>query len=84
MATSGNAFPAWVLHGLSPIPDSGDGHGADWYLTYLALLFGPVVSLDRVDALYRTHGKNFFGHSSDLNLDLNQGQATKPGLRAGF
>lgn len=67
MATSGNAFPAWVLRELSPVPETGDGHGADWYLTYVSLLFGPVVSFDGIGALYRAHGENFF-HSSGLDL----------------
>jgi glycosyltransferase involved in cell wall biosynthesis len=67
MATSGNAFPAWVLRQVSPLPQRADKHGADWYLTAVTPFFGPVVSLEHVGALYRVHGSNFF-HSSVLDL----------------
>jgi hypothetical protein len=67
MATSGNAFPAWVLQELAPIPETGDSVGADWYLAYISLLLGPVISIDGVGALYRTHGDNSF-HASSLDL----------------
>ena len=59
MATSGNAFPAWVLQELAPIPETGDSVGADWYLAYISLLLGPVISIDGVGALYRTPWRQF-------------------------
>jgi hypothetical protein len=61
MATSGNAFPARVLRQILPIPEGGfRGTGADWYICYLAPLFGSVSFLEGVGAYYRVHGANNF------------------------
>ncbi len=62
-ATSGNAFARRVLGRIFPIPESDAGYsrvGADWYLSHLAPLFGPVISLDEVGAFYRVHGSNYY------------------------
>jgi glycosyltransferase involved in cell wall biosynthesis len=64
MATSGNAFPAWLLREITPIPERADGQGGDWYLTLLALLFGPVLSINETGALYRVHGSNLYHFSN--------------------
>ena len=70
MPTSGNAFPAWVLHRICPIPEGDYRQGADTYLTHLAPLYGPVVSIESVEADYRVHGANGFELSeATLNLD---------------
>lgn len=67
MATSGNAFPAWVLHQICPVPEQEYRAGVDTYLTHIAPLFGPVVSLDPIGAYYRVHGGNNF-EVSTLNM----------------
>lgn len=67
MAASGNAFPTSLLRKIMPVPERADRHGADWFLTLVPLLFGPVESLDQVGALYRVHGSNLY-HYSDLDL----------------
>ena len=70
MPTSGNAFPAWVLHRICPIPEDDYRQGADTYLTHLAPLYGPVVSIESVKADYRVHGANGYELSEPtLNLD---------------
>lgn len=70
MATSGNAFSAAVLRRIFPIPAFDYGQvGADWYLSHLTRLFGPVVSLDQVGAYYRVHESNYYEQStSDINI----------------
>lgn len=70
MSTSGNAFPRWVLEDLLPIPEAQFARCADWYLQHLTPLFGPVVSLDDVGALYRVHGANSYQLPSD-HLDMD-------------
>jgi glycosyltransferase involved in cell wall biosynthesis len=67
MPTSANAFPAWVLNAILPIPAEGYRGGADTYLTHMAPLFGPVVSLEAVGAYYRVHGSNNY-EASHLKL----------------
>jgi hypothetical protein len=70
MATSGNAFPAAVLRQIFPIPEETYGPvGADWYLSHLTPLFGPVISMEEVGAYYRIHGAN---HYEATRLDLGQ------------
>jgi hypothetical protein len=56
--TSGNAFAAWALRRLLPMPVGADRFGADWYLHPLVPLLGPVVALDRTGGAYRVHGAN--------------------------
>lgn len=60
MATSGNAFSARILSQIAPVPSRADGHGADWYLSLVTPLFGPMVSLQGVGAYYRVHSSNFY------------------------
>ena len=61
MATSGNAFSAGVLRQIFPIPEQAYRRvGADWYMCYLAPLFGPISFLGDVGAYYRVHGANKF------------------------
>jgi len=56
--TSGNAFAASVLHQILPMPEALYQVSADEYLNNLSVVFGSIVSLDEVGALYRVHGKN--------------------------
>ncbi len=69
MSTSGNAFAAWVLRCLLPMPEAEFRILADYYLNHLTPLFGPVISLDRVGALYRIHGSNQYS-SLDFSLAM--------------
>jgi hypothetical protein len=71
MATSGNAFPVRVLRQIFPIPEPNYGNsGADWYICYVAPLFGPVGFLEELGAFYRVHGSNKFEPAAAiLNLD---------------
>jgi hypothetical protein len=66
--TSGNAFPAWVLHRIFPIPEQEYRICADYYLSNLPPLFGTVVSLNGVGGYYRVHGTNNH-HTSTVNLE---------------
>lgn len=70
MATSGNAFPAWVLRELLPMPEPEYRINADWYLQHLGALLGPVVSLEAVGALRRVHGANAYEREATADLDL--------------
>ncbi len=71
MATSGNAFPARVLRQIFPIPEHDFRRvNADWYVTHLTSLFGPVSFLEEVGAYYRVHGGNSFEPAAPvLELD---------------
>jgi len=72
MATSGNAFAARVLQQIFPIPEQVYGRvGADWYISLLTPLFGPVIFLNDIGALYRIHGSNNYKLStSTINLEI--------------
>lgn len=71
MATSGNAFAASVLRRIMPIPEDVYGRvGADWYVSLLTPLFGPVIFLDPVGACYRVHGDNHYEQATaEVDLD---------------
>jgi glycosyltransferase involved in cell wall biosynthesis len=56
--TSGNAFAAWALRRVMPLPRDDDPTGADTMLHPLVPLLGPVVALDRVGGGYRLHDRN--------------------------
>ena len=56
--TSGNAFAAWVLDRLMPLPVDDDPTGADSCLHPLVPLFGPVVEIEWTGGAYRLHGDN--------------------------
>jgi glycosyltransferase involved in cell wall biosynthesis len=87
LPTSGNAFPAWVLKRISPIPERVYRLNADTYLTHLAPLFGPVRFLNDVGAAYRVHGtNNYEDNTATLNLarvrcDVELARATHAALR---
>lgn len=67
MPTSGNAFHAAVLGVIFPMPEEEFRILADEYVRQLAPLYGGVVSLDYVGALYRMHGSNNYeGNEWDL------------------
>jgi glycosyltransferase involved in cell wall biosynthesis len=67
--TSGNAFAAWVLKLIFPVPEASYRICADYYLSNLPALFGPVVSLEEVGGYYRVHNRN--NHYSSA-VDLEQ------------
>jgi glycosyltransferase involved in cell wall biosynthesis len=58
-ATSALAFRKSLLGGLLPVPEVLTGH-ADSYLSALAVLKGPVISLDQPLAKYRIHEGNLY------------------------
>ncbi len=61
LPTSGNAFAAEALRQIMPIPEKSYGRvGADWYLSHLTSLLGPVFFLDRIEACYRVHRSNHY------------------------
>jgi glycosyltransferase involved in cell wall biosynthesis len=71
LPTSGNAFRAEALRRLLPIPEAEYRLGADWYLLHVTPLFGEVVSLQEIGALYRVHGANGYEREARV-LDLGQ------------
>jgi glycosyltransferase involved in cell wall biosynthesis len=71
MATSGNAFSAEALRRIAPIPEDDFRILADWYIVHLTSLLGTVVSLDKVGAYRRVHGRNVHELSQPV-LDLVQ------------
>jgi glycosyltransferase involved in cell wall biosynthesis len=67
--TSGNAFAAWVLHRVMPLPLDEERTGADYDLHALTPLLAPVLAIDRVGGAYRLHGRNAEGRQRfDLAL----------------
>lgn len=66
--TSGNAFSAWVLREIFPLPEEPYRICADYYLSNLTPLFGEVRFLDEIGAGYRVHGENQH-HTSELDLN---------------
>lgn len=68
LPTSGNAFAARVLREIFPVPENIYRICADYYLSNLPPLFGPVISLDEVGGYYRVHGSNSH-YTSGINLD---------------
>jgi hypothetical protein len=70
LPTSGNAFAAWALRRLLPIPEQQFAAAADWYLQHLTPLLGPVASLTEIGAQFRTHGANDY-EPPDPTLDLD-------------
>ncbi|HEX9373663.1 MAG TPA: glycosyltransferase, partial [Roseiflexaceae bacterium] len=66
--TSGNAFAAGMLRRILPMPEAPYWICADYYLSNLPPLFGPVVALDEVGAHYRVHDANNH-HAAAIDLD---------------
>ncbi len=67
--TSGHAYSANALRRILPMPESPFHVAVDYYLVRASALLGPIVSLDRVGAYYRRHGRN---EDSRDRLDLAQ------------
>jgi glycosyltransferase involved in cell wall biosynthesis len=61
--TSGNFWARSFLEMVFPVPECGDKHGADAYLSTLAPLFGTINKISEPQSLYRVHNKNFSGYS---------------------
>ena len=57
-STSGNAFAAWALRRVMPLPLDDDLVNADHDLHTLIPLLGPVAALREVGGSYRVHGRN--------------------------
>jgi glycosyltransferase involved in cell wall biosynthesis len=70
MATSGNSFAASVLRQILPMPEKEYPILADYYLSLLTPLLGPVVFLHDVGAYYRLHGRN--NHENSHRIDLQK------------
>jgi hypothetical protein len=71
LPTSGNAFATKALRQIMPIPEKSYGRvGADWYLSHLTSLLGPVFFLDRIEACYRVHRSNHY-ELSKPTLDMD-------------
>jgi hypothetical protein len=75
MPTSGNAFARRVLLQIFPIPAKSFPILADFYLSHVAPLYGPVVSLDEIGARYRVHGNNTY-ELADHIVDLKHVRQT--------
>jgi glycosyltransferase involved in cell wall biosynthesis len=70
MATSGNSFAASILKQIMPIPENEYQILADYYLSLLTPLFGPVVFLQDIGGYYRLHGNN--NHENTQKIDLQR------------
>jgi hypothetical protein len=70
LPTSGNAFAAWALRRIAPVPEEEYRISADWYLVHASSLVGPVGAIDAALGRYRVHGHNSFTRAgTDLDLD---------------
>lgn len=69
LPTSGNAFCAEMLRAIFPIPESEYRICADFYLSNLSPLFGPIIALADVGGYYRIHDAN---HHAKETIDLQQ------------
>jgi glycosyltransferase involved in cell wall biosynthesis len=78
-ATSGNAFPRWLLEKIMPIEPETLRMCADQYMIRLAPLFGPLTVLPEPQSLYRRHRASGYADASfDRQLEL--GYETIEGL----
>lgn len=75
LPTSGNAYAAAVLRQIMPIPVAEFRILADYYLSHVTPLFGPVIAIDAVGAHYRVHGANHYARDG-APLDLAQVRRT--------
>jgi len=64
---SGKAFASTILRKILPIPEAPGEDRSDVYLCNLSPIFGPIVSLDEVGALYRVHEGNTY-YSTTLSV----------------
>ncbi len=65
---SGNAFAAWALRRVLPMPEEDYRLLADVYLLNLVPLLGPVEALEGTGGRYRVHEGNWH-YASTLRLD---------------
>jgi hypothetical protein len=66
--TSGNAFAAWTLQRILPMPEPAFRLCADYYLLRVNALCAPVESVDEVGGFYRSHSSNGYFVAA-MNLD---------------
>ena len=66
--SSGNAYAAWALERVLPMPEADYRVLADVYLLNLVPLLGPVGAFDGIGGRYRAHDANRH-YSSRLRLD---------------
>lgn len=64
--TTGNAYARRYLDRVMPVDEAMYHQGVDTILNELAVLVGPIISLDEVLAEYRMHGSN---ESSSTSLE---------------
>ena len=70
-ATSGNAFPRWVLDRMMPIPVPSITYCAELYPITLARLLGRVELIAEPQSLYRRHpGSGYFTTTFDRQLEI--------------
>lgn len=58
--TSGNAFSAWSLRRILPMPEKAFRTCADYYLLRANALCGPVAALEETGGYYRLHANNSY------------------------
>jgi hypothetical protein len=75
MPTSGNAFSASTLRQILPVPEEEYRILADYYLSNITPLFGPLLFLEQVLAFYRVHGGNSY-EQLQPEIDLDQVRKT--------
>jgi hypothetical protein len=75
MPTSGNAFSASTLRQILPVPEEEYRILADYYLSNITPLFGPLLFLEQVLAFYRVHGRNSY-EQLQPEIDLDQVRKT--------
>lgn len=73
-ATTGNAFSARILRQIAPFPTEART-AADWFVVYVASLYGPVDAIDEPLGFYRVHGGNQHALAGS-SLDLEHVRAT--------
>ena len=71
LPTSGNAFKRQALERIFPIPEAEYRILADYYLSNLTPLFGPLAAIDEILAGYRVHGENAYAWGEE-ELDLER------------
>jgi hypothetical protein len=82
--TTGNAYARWFLERVMPVDQMLYWQGVDGYLNELAVLLGPIESLDEVLAEYRFHGGNDSDHGLDAGYFHRRIELIRAGHAAGL